>query len=87
MLRRSLQFFVSAMDIEQKLKSTSTLAPLAAVQVSDVSGGCGSFFKVEVTSDAFRDKTLLQQHRLVHDALKEEIAQIHGLTIVARAPQ
>ena len=29
---------------------------------------------------------LVQQHRLVNDVLKEEIAELHGLTIITKKP-
>ncbi len=86
MLRRSLAYWVSMADIETRIKSAAVLAPVKDIQVSDLSAGCGSFFKVEVTSEVFRDKTLLQQHRLVQDVLKKEISELHGITIVSKVP-
>ena len=86
MFRRSFSRWVSAADIEGKIKAAAALSPLTALTVSDISGGCGSFFKVEVTSAAFDGKTLINQHRLVHEVLKEEIKQIHGITVVSKVP-
>ena len=54
--------------------------------VKDVSGGCGSFIEVSVESNAFRGKTVLQQHRMVTKALKNEIPNLHGLTIKTELP-
>uniref|UniRef100_A0A7S1PLD1 BolA-like protein n=1 Tax=Neobodo designis TaxID=312471 RepID=A0A7S1PLD1_NEODS len=86
MLRRSFALFVTAADIESKLRAADALAPLRDVKIDDISGGCGSFFKVQVESPAFQGKSMLQQHRLVHEVLKKEIAEIHGITVVSKVP-
>ena len=59
--------------------------PGGTVEVEDTSGGCGSFFQVRVTSPAFTGKSMIKQHRMVQDALKAEIAEMHGLNIVTKA--
>ena len=84
MLRRTFQLFVTALDIETKLKANATLNP-TSVTVKDVSSGCGSFFQVEVVSPVFEGKGLVQQHRMINEALREEIKVIHGLTINTKA--
>lgn len=50
------------------------------VEVEDMSGGCGQAFNAIIVSPDFEKKTLLQRHRLVNAALKEEIASIHAWT-------
>ncbi|KAL8867623.1 MAG: hypothetical protein Q9174_005540 [Haloplaca sp. 1 TL-2023] len=50
------------------------------VEVHDMSGGCGQAFNAIIVSPEFEKKTLLQRHRLVNAALKEEIASIHAWT-------
>jgi stress-induced morphogen len=86
MFRRSFALFVTAADIESKLRASEVLAPVRDVVIDDISGGCGSFFKVLVESKAFEGKTMLQQHRVVHEVLKKEIAEIHGITVVSKIP-
>ncbi len=56
--------------------------------VEDRTGG-GDHFQVIVTTDRFEGVSLLDQHRLVYDALAEPIADgsIHELRIKTRAPQ
>ncbi|CAM9751014.1 unnamed protein product, partial [Sphacelaria rigidula] len=54
--------------------------------VQDISGGCGSMYKIEVESPLFHGQGLVAQHRLVKDALKTEIADMHGLTLHTRPP-
>ena len=86
MFRRNLwRLGVTTAQVEAKLRNSELLKPTAVV-VEDISGGCGSFFKVSVTSAAFEGKMLVQQHRLVNDVLKEEIAELHGLTIITKKP-
>lgn len=64
--------------LQDKLNTTD-------VKVVDISGGCGSMYKIEVTSPVFTGKSRVLQHRMVNDILKEEIKQMHGLTLVTKA--
>jgi stress-induced morphogen len=84
MLRRSFMRMVTTDQVKARL-SASTLAP-SAVTVTDISGGCGSFFKVEVEAAGFAGKPVLAQHRLVQGILKAEIAEMHGITVVTTTP-
>jgi len=49
--------------------------------VQDVSGGCGSFYAITIASTAFKGIPVVKQHRLVNEALKKEIEDIHGLQL------
>ncbi|KAG2300705.1 hypothetical protein Bca52824_037177 [Brassica carinata] len=44
---------------------TSKLKPIH-LEVNDISGGCGSSFEVEVVSEQFEGKRLLERHRMVN---------------------
>ncbi|CAN0362546.1 unnamed protein product [Pylaiella littoralis] len=68
---------VIASILESKVEASKAV-------VHDISGGCGSMFKIEVESPLFRGKGLVAQHRIVKDALKAEIADMHGLTLLTR---
>lgn len=49
--------------------------------------GGGGHFVVEIVSDAFQDKTLIQRHRLVYDAMGDAMqSEIHALSIKASTP-
>jgi len=49
-------------------------------------GGAGHF-DVEIVADAFADKSLIQRHRLVYDALDDIMhSEIHALSIKASTP-
>ena len=47
-------------------------------------GGCGSFYAISISSRAFEGLSMIKQHRLVNDALKQEIQGIHGLQVSCR---
>ncbi|KAF8342034.1 bola protein [Cantharellus anzutake] len=49
--------------------------------VQDVSGGCGTFYAINISSSAFKGLPTVKQHRLVTQELKEEVASIHGLQL------
>ncbi|KAK3825915.1 MAG: bola protein [Benniella sp.] len=53
--------------------------------VEDISGGCGSMYQVEVVSPLFKDLSMVKQHRLVNETLKEEIKGMHGIRLTTKA--
>ncbi|KAH3680229.1 hypothetical protein WICMUC_000494 [Wickerhamomyces mucosus] len=75
-------------DYERKIQSLliKELKP-EAIQVQDISGGCGSMFAISVTSNQFKGLSMIKQHKLVNKILEDEIKQWHGLQLVTRAPQ
>jgi len=64
--------------IQEKLKARFNPSRL---QVEDVSGGCGDFYSISITSSAFQGLSTIKQHKLVTEELKKEISGIHGLQI------
>ncbi len=47
----------------------------------------GGHFQVTIIADAFRDKSLIQRHRLVYGALSDAMQnEIHALSIKAYTP-
>ena len=58
--------------------------PGAKVEVT----GDGRHFEAVVISDAFEGKSLIQQHRMVKDTVKEQIQsdELHALSIKTRLP-
>jgi len=48
---------------------------------ADRSGGCGSFYAIEISSPAFKGLSTIKQHKLVNTCLKEDIKTIHGLQV------
>ncbi|CAH2274674.1 Hypothetical predicted protein [Pelobates cultripes] len=57
------------------------------IHVVDISGGCGSMYEIHIESEEFKSKRPVQQHRMVNDALKEEIKDMHGLRIFTVVPK
>ncbi|CAH1436882.1 unnamed protein product [Lactuca virosa] len=69
---------VSKEQVESALRSK--LSP-SHIEVIDTSGGCGASFQVEIVSEEFEGKRLLERHRMVNGALVEEMKDIHALSI------
>ncbi|XP_019096933.1 PREDICTED: protein BOLA2-like isoform X3 [Camelina sativa] len=76
---------VSKEQVEASLTSKLNHVHL---EVIDTSGGCGASFVVEVVSEQFEEKRLLERHRNINAALEEEMKEIHALSIKkAQTPQ
>ncbi|XP_042518528.1 protein BOLA2 [Macadamia integrifolia] len=69
---------VTKEEVEATL--TSKLKP-SHIEVTDTSGGCGASFEIEIVSEQFEGKRLLERHRMVNTALAEEMKNIHALSI------
>jgi len=71
-------------QVEQMIKGE---LPDAQVQVQDLTGG-GDHYQVTVVSSQFAGKGLVQQHRIVYDALKQAMSTeaIHALALKTSAP-
>ncbi|GAX77886.1 hypothetical protein CEUSTIGMA_g5328.t1 [Chlamydomonas eustigma] len=78
----------AASEIEKKIaqKLSSNIAGASSIVVQDTSGGCGSFYKIEIVAPEFRGQSVVKQHQLVHKILKEEMADWHGLNLTTKAP-
>lgn len=81
-LKFSKKLFANQKIIEEKLKTTFNPEIL---QVVDTSGNCGQAFVIHLRTSAFKGKTLIQQHRMVNETLKEEIKDIHSLQLKTEA--
>ena len=88
---------MSAKRIEMiRERLTNTLQP-AELEIIDESArhaghagaaSGGGHFIVTIVSPAFEDKTLIQRHRLVYDAVGDIMhSEIHALSINAKTPQ
>lgn len=74
-------------DYEQKVYDLlKTKLQPTDLAVKDVSGGCGSMFAINVVSPEFQGLSLVKQHRLVNEILKDEITKWHGLQLRTKAP-
>ncbi|KAG0717692.1 BolA-like protein 3 [Chionoecetes opilio] len=57
-----------------------------AVEVQDISGGCGSMYEVWVEAQDFKGLSRVKQHKLITETLKVEIQDMHGLRITTTLP-
>ncbi|KAI0110443.1 bola-like protein [Nemania sp. FL0031] len=57
------------------------------LMVQDISGGCGSMYGIEITSEKFRGINMLKQQRMVNTVLGEEMKSWHGVQLRTRTPQ
>ncbi|HEX9473011.1 MAG TPA: BolA family protein [Steroidobacteraceae bacterium] len=59
----------------------------SAAHAGHVGGGGKGHFRVLIVSEVFSGKTLVQRHRLVHDALAPLLeSDIHALVLRTRSP-
>lgn len=59
----------------------------SAAHVGHVGGGGKGHFQVRIVSEAFSGKSLVERHRMVHDALAALLeTDIHALALVTKAP-
>ncbi|XP_075216628.1 bolA-like protein 3 [Lycorma delicatula] len=84
-LSTSVELFTEG---EKRIKGLlqKTFPKAKDIKVQDVSGGCGSMYTVDVRTEEFRGLPIIKQHRLVHEALKHEIKDMHGIQINTAAP-
>jgi len=73
-------------DPQSLMKALQDRLSAEKVIVADLSSGCGSKFHVLVVSKKFDSVKLLDRHRMVNEALTEELKTIHALQIKAWTP-
>ena len=72
----------------EEIKATLSKAlPVSLVEAQDLTGG-GDHWQVIIVSAAFEGKGLVEQHRMVNEALKEAIGdqRIHALALKTYSP-
>jgi stress-induced morphogen len=80
LLNKGVKTMIEPRFIEEKIKAA---VPDAEVHVHDLTGTM-DHYEVIVISDAFEGKPLIRRHRMIYDALVEEMkGPIHALTIKA----
>ncbi|CAF0950618.1 unnamed protein product [Rotaria sordida] len=63
-------------DILKKRFSNARL-----IDVKDTSAGCGASYEVIVVTDEFANMRMVNQHRLVSEALNKQLSNIHSIRI------
>ena len=74
---------VTPAQLEACLKES--LKPIH-VNIEDISGGCGTSFKLLIVSEVFESLKLLERQRRVYDALDKLMPQIHALEMRCLPP-
>jgi acid stress-induced BolA-like protein IbaG/YrbA len=72
----------------EEIKDTVSKAfPVSIIQTQDLTGG-GDHWQLIIVSPAFEGRGLLEQQRMVHDALREAMRteRIHALTMRLYTP-
>ena len=88
MFRRHFAALIHAKtDVEKAIatKLSEGIKSADTIRVQDTSGGCGSFYKIEVMASEFEGQSTIKQHRLVCSVLEEEMKAWHGANIVTKA--
>ncbi|KAG0267085.1 hypothetical protein BG011_009157 [Mortierella polycephala] len=70
----------SSVTIDSLTEACITHLAATHVEGKDISGGCGQNFEIKIVSPMFEGKTTLQKHRMVNEALKDQIAQVHAFS-------
>lgn len=77
-----IRTFSHELRIISKIKSG--LGDTAKIEVLDLSGGCGTMLQIKVESEVFKDKSIVQQHRLVNKCIEGE--DLHGFRVETKTP-
>ena len=66
-------------------KLTAEFAPTELL-VQDISGGCGSMYGIQITSEKFRGANMLKQQRMVNAVLGDQMKSWHGCQLRTKVP-
>ena len=76
-------------DFETAINTVKEALPDAKVEIYDLGGG--NHLRIEVVSQGFQGKSLIQQHKMVHDILDHQMENrggfIHALSIKTSVPK
>ena len=64
-------------------KLNKALSP-SGLHVHDISGGCGTMYKINIVSRQFNNLSVIKQHKLVNEVLRDDIPQWHGLQLITK---
>ncbi|KAG0707236.1 bola protein [Suillus ampliporus] len=68
---------VTVEDLDRAIRAAF---PVSHLDIEDQSSGCGSSYAILLVSEVFEGKNTLARHRLINQALKEEISQLHAFS-------
>ncbi|XP_026813855.1 bolA-like protein 3 [Rhopalosiphum maidis] len=56
------------------------------IKIKDISGGCGAIFEVFISTTEFKGMSMVKQHQLINEVLKDQIKAMHGIRIHTEIP-
>ncbi|KAF0769263.1 bolA-like protein 3 [Aphis craccivora] len=56
------------------------------IKIKDISGGCGAIFEVFISTSEFKGMSMVKQHQLINEVLKDQIKSMHGIRIHTEIP-
>ncbi|KAG0369939.1 bola protein [Gamsiella multidivaricata] len=77
---------VTSVTLESLTEACNAQLGATHVEGKDISGGCGQNFEIIIVSPMFEGKTTLQKHRMVNEALKDQIALVHAFSQKSYTP-
>lgn len=82
------KFYSTATDASKKMTELlrSKFPKAKEIEVIDISHGCGAMYDINVQSIEFKGLSIVKQHRLINEILKDHIKDMHGLRIQTSVP-
>ncbi|KAL1876316.1 hypothetical protein Daus18300_002945 [Diaporthe australafricana] len=77
--------FLNEAESEVWDRLATEFSPVELV-VQDISGGCGSMYGIEISSEKFRGANMLKQQRMVNAILGDLMKTWHGVQLKTRVP-
>lgn len=78
---------VTVEAVANALRADASLTLMREPQVTDVSGGCGQSFQIQIVSETFVGLRVVQRHRVVHAALAQLLPHVHALQLKCYTPE
>ncbi|KAJ8583432.1 bola-like protein [Rhizopogon salebrosus TDB-379] len=75
---------VTVEDLDRAVRAAF---PVSHLEIEDQSSGCGSSYAILLVSEVFQGKNTLARHRLINQALKQEISQLHAFSQKSYTPK
>ncbi|KAH9868009.1 hypothetical protein IAQ61_007316 [Plenodomus lingam] len=76
--------YLNEAELQVFNKIKAKLEPVR-LEVQDISGGCGSMYALDIESPKFKGLSVIKQHKMVNEVLKDEISGWHGVQLRTKA--
>lgn len=78
--------YLNEAELQIYNKLSAALQP-TKLEVQDISGGCGSMYGLDIVSGRFAGLSVIKQHKMVNEVLKEEIKGWHGVQLKTKVKE